>query len=299
MGNFFRIWVTWQRGQRTREPLESQVLFIANAVAPALDHADPVVQTFDESERDLVVRLTGLRDALPGARRYTYPCARWRRSISAANFSNGSRRCQRRAFRTARLPTTRGLARLRRPALRPPPRLGGRPDGVSHGRPVSAGPIGRRASAWVAVAARDRGAPSIRPLHTRSVTLRWCDRSFRRNIREAPAIHGMPRDPVALKRVLLRNAPGKFVGDIDILFFNKSEPERAVAIEVKRIKVGPKAFLTNKPNEQCRRGDVSRYDKSVTSNCGQRDIGTRIGTTGGICRLELHITDGPSAAHDR
>jgi len=146
---------------------------------------------------------------------------------------------------------------------------------------------------------RDRGAPSIRPLHTRSVTLRWCDRSFRRNIREAPAIHGMPRDPVALKRVLLRNAPGKFVGDIDILFFNKSEPERAVAIEVKRIKVGPKAFLTNKPNEQCRRGDVSRYDKSVTSNCGQRDIGTRIGTTGGICRLELHTTDGPSAAHDR
>jgi len=63
------------------------------------------------------------------------------------------------------------------------------------------------------------------------------------------AIHGMPRSPVALKRVLLRDAPGNFVGDIDILLFNQSEPERAVAIEVKRIKVGPKAFLTNKPNK--------------------------------------------------
>ena len=57
--------VPWQRWQRTREHLESQVLFIANAVATTLDHADLVVQPFDKSERHLVVRLTVGRDALP------------------------------------------------------------------------------------------------------------------------------------------------------------------------------------------------------------------------------------------
>ena len=54
-----------QRWQRTREHLESQVLFVANAVATALDHADRVVQPFDKSERELVVRLAVGCDALP------------------------------------------------------------------------------------------------------------------------------------------------------------------------------------------------------------------------------------------
>jgi len=45
--------------------------------------------------------------------------------------------------RPARSPTPRGPARPRRPDLRPPPHLGGCPDSVSRGRPVSAGPIGR------------------------------------------------------------------------------------------------------------------------------------------------------------
>ncbi len=41
--------------------------------------------------------------------------------------------------RTARSPTARGPAGAPRPARRPPPRLGGRPDVVSRGRPVAAG----------------------------------------------------------------------------------------------------------------------------------------------------------------
>ncbi len=57
--------VPWQWWQRSREHLEAQVLLIANAVAAALDHADLVVQPFDKSERDLVVRRAVGCDALP------------------------------------------------------------------------------------------------------------------------------------------------------------------------------------------------------------------------------------------
>jgi hypothetical protein len=62
-------------------------------------------------------------------------------------------------------------------------------------------------------------------------------------------IHGMPSTPVALTRVLLKDAPGDYRGDIDILLFAKDEPARAVAIEVKRIKVGASAFWTDRPNK--------------------------------------------------
>ena len=50
----------------------------------------------------------------------------------------------------------RADARLRRPDLNPPPRLGGRPDGGFRGRPVSAGPVGRGGSSR---GARSRRSP--------------------------------------------------------------------------------------------------------------------------------------------
>ena len=47
----------------------------------------------------------------------------------------------------ARSPTPRGPAAASRPARRPPPRLGGRPDGVARGRPVAGRPGGTDAHA--------------------------------------------------------------------------------------------------------------------------------------------------------
>ena len=60
----------------------------------------------------------------------------WTRAVGIGN-SIGVGRVS--GERTARSLTARGPAGAQRPDLRPPPRLGGRPDGVFRGRPVAAG----------------------------------------------------------------------------------------------------------------------------------------------------------------
>jgi hypothetical protein len=62
-------------------------------------------------------------------------------------------------------------------------------------------------------------------------------------------LKGISDDSVAVRRVPLRDAPGANEGDIDILLCSPNEPWLATAIEVKRIKVGPRAFLTGEPNK--------------------------------------------------
>jgi hypothetical protein len=62
-------------------------------------------------------------------------------------------------------------------------------------------------------------------------------------------LKGISDDSVAVRRVRLRDAPGANEGDIDILLCSPNEPWLATAIEVKRIKVGPRAFLTGEPNK--------------------------------------------------
>src|SRR3972149_9550671 len=44
---------------------QAEVLLIAQAVCPSLDHADLVVEALDEAERDLVVRVAVRGDAVP------------------------------------------------------------------------------------------------------------------------------------------------------------------------------------------------------------------------------------------
>ena len=51
--------------QHAGENFQSQILFVAQAVGAALDHPDFVVEPFDEAERDLVLRATIGRDAVP------------------------------------------------------------------------------------------------------------------------------------------------------------------------------------------------------------------------------------------
>ena len=57
-----------ERRQHAGEDLESQVLFVAQPIGTALEHADPVVQPLDEAERDPVLRggcgIFGLRTSL-------------------------------------------------------------------------------------------------------------------------------------------------------------------------------------------------------------------------------------------
>jgi hypothetical protein len=60
---------------------------------------------------------------------------------------------------------------------------------------------------------------------------------------------GIPRDAVDFLSVPLEGAPGNFKGDIDILLFSPAEPRRAIAIQVKKIKVGTKAMRTGHPNK--------------------------------------------------
>lgn len=55
----------------------------------------------------------------------------------------------------------------------------------------------------------------------------------------------------------MADAPGDFVGDVDILLRSKNQPALATAIEAKRVKVGPEAFRTGAPNK------LQEYQKAV------------------------------------
>ena len=59
-------------------------------------------------------------------------------------------------------------------------------------------------------------------------------------------IYGIPDDSVPHREVLL-NSLGK-EGDIDILLVSASRPDFTTAIQVKRIKVDARTFISGKPN---------------------------------------------------
>jgi hypothetical protein len=52
----------------------------------------------------------------------------------------------------------------------------------------------------------------------------------------------------ATRRELPANSNGRSAGDVDILIMPPGEPQHAIAIEVKRLKVGAGAFHTGEPN---------------------------------------------------
>jgi len=70
-------------------------------------------------------------------------------------------------------------------------------------------------------------------------------------------IRGIPDNVLVIQRVLLAGVPGGFEGDVDILLCAKNQPNLATAIEVKRVKVGPSAFLRGRPNK------LHEFDKGV------------------------------------
>ena len=51
--------------QHAGQDLQSKVLFVAKSVGATLKHADFIIQTFDEAERDLILRLAVGGDAIP------------------------------------------------------------------------------------------------------------------------------------------------------------------------------------------------------------------------------------------
>ena len=59
---------------------------------------------------------------------------------------------------------------------------------------------------------------------------------------------GFPDVAQYLREVSCTGLPGEPLGDIDVLVIPDDAPERSIAIQAKRIKVGPKAFVTGKPN---------------------------------------------------
>jgi hypothetical protein len=60
---------------------------------------------------------------------------------------------------------------------------------------------------------------------------------------------GIPDDARAFTRVPLTDVPGGHRGDIDLLLCAPNRPDAAIAIEVKRIKVGIRALRDGKPNK--------------------------------------------------
>ena len=61
-------------------------------------------------------------------------------------------------------------------------------------------------------------------------------------------IKGVPSDALDFQGVPLDSVPGNFRGDIDILLCTKDRPDSAIAIEVKKIKVGASTFQSGSPN---------------------------------------------------
>ena len=60
---------------------------------------------------------------------------------------------------------------------------------------------------------------------------------------------GIPRDAVDFLSVPLEGVPGDFKGDIDILLLPPAQPHRAIAIQVKKVKVGINAICSGRPNK--------------------------------------------------
>src|SRR5215471_1745365 len=56
-----------ERRQHASEDFQPQIWLVAQAIGTALDHPDFVVKSFHEAERDLVLRATVGRDAVPVA----------------------------------------------------------------------------------------------------------------------------------------------------------------------------------------------------------------------------------------
>ena len=54
-----------QGGQHASEDLEPQIFLVAQAVGASLDDANLVVESFDEAQRDFVLRLAVGRDTIP------------------------------------------------------------------------------------------------------------------------------------------------------------------------------------------------------------------------------------------
>jgi hypothetical protein len=61
-------------------------------------------------------------------------------------------------------------------------------------------------------------------------------------------VKGIPSDALDFQGVPLDSVPGNFKGDIDILLCTPDRPDSAIAIEVKKIKVGASAFQSGSPN---------------------------------------------------
>ena len=80
-------------------------------------------------------------------------------------------------------------------------------------------------------------------------------------------IKGMPDAARVLQRTDLRNAPGRFAGDADLILVAPDHPEAAVAFEVKRVKVGASAFESGQPNK------LREYDKAVGQANRLADVG--------------------------
>jgi hypothetical protein len=62
-------------------------------------------------------------------------------------------------------------------------------------------------------------------------------------------IRDIPRNSLACKSVPLAGLPGEPEGDVDILLWVPGRVDEAIAIQVKRIKVGIKAVRTCRPNK--------------------------------------------------
>jgi len=61
-------------------------------------------------------------------------------------------------------------------------------------------------------------------------------------------VKGIPSDALDFRGVPLDSVPGNFKRDIDILLCTPDRPDSAIAIEVKKIKVGASAFQSGSPN---------------------------------------------------
>lgn len=89
--------------------------------------------------------------------------------------------------------------------------------------------------------------PSISDIEEASLVERLlADRHLRSNLL---GIRGIPADALYLQKVHLDGIPAGVVTDVDILLCAPGRPDSAIAIEAKRVKVGPKALRSRRPNK--------------------------------------------------